>query len=149
MTVQGNNQRRPGRPERPLDPGEGPLSSFAYQLRQLRAAAGYPTYRDLAQTALFSPSVLSTAASGLSFPSLQVTLAYAAACGGDIGEWRRRWEMAAQPPGRASGRLVCAGRARRFSADGRPPARPDGWQVPRCAQARAFPGQQTVDTRYA
>ena len=58
--------------------------------------AGYPTYRDLARTALFSASVLSTAASGLSFPSLEVTLAFAAACGGDTNEWRRRWETAAQ-----------------------------------------------------
>jgi hypothetical protein len=96
VTVQEVNRRRPGRPERPLDPDDGPMSSFAYQLRQLRAVAGYPTYRDLARTALFSPSVLSTAASGFSFPSLQVTLAFAVACGGDTGEWRRRWETAAQ-----------------------------------------------------
>jgi hypothetical protein len=96
VTVQESRQRRRGRPERPLDPGDGPLSSFACQLRQLRAVAGYPTYRVLARKALFSPSVLSSAASGLSFPSLEVTLAFAAACGGNTAEWRCRWETAAQ-----------------------------------------------------
>ena len=35
--------------------------------------------------------MLSTAASGCSFPSLQVTLAYVGACGGDLTSWRRRW----------------------------------------------------------
>jgi hypothetical protein len=89
-------ERRPraGRPERPLDPGDGPLSCFAHELRQLRAAAGYPSYRDLSRRALFSASVLSAAASGSSLPSLQVTLAYADACGGDLGDWERRWESA-------------------------------------------------------
>jgi hypothetical protein len=86
---------RVGRPERMIDPGEGALSRFAHDLRQLRAAAGYPSYRVLAGQALFSPSVLSTAANGMSFPTLQVTLAYARACGGDIGDWRRRWEAVA------------------------------------------------------
>ena len=95
--VDGRQGRRPraGRPERPLDVADGPLPRFAYELRQLRAAAGYPSYRVLARTALFSASVLSTAASGAVFPSLRVTLAYAGACGADTAEWRSRWEAAA------------------------------------------------------
>ncbi len=84
--------QRVGRPELPLDPGDGPLPEFALALRQLRAAAGYPSYRVLARAALFSASVLSSAASGMAFPSLPVTLAYVRACGGDIAEWRDRWE---------------------------------------------------------
>jgi hypothetical protein len=84
-----------GRPERPLDPLEGPLSRFAHELRQLRAAAGYPSYRILAKTAFYSASALSTAASGAAFPSLAITLAYAGACGADPAEWRQRWEAAA------------------------------------------------------
>ncbi len=90
-------KRRPraGRPERVIDPMDGPLSSFAHALRQVRAAAGYPTYRVLAKKALFAPSVLSSAASGMSLPTLQVTLAYASACGADTTEWRRRWEAVA------------------------------------------------------
>jgi hypothetical protein len=84
-----------GRPERPVNPLDGPVSRFAHELRQLRAAAGYPSYRSLARRALFSPSVLSTAASGTSFPTLEVTLAFAQACGADPAEWQRRWETAA------------------------------------------------------
>jgi hypothetical protein len=88
---------RAGRPEREIDPADGPLSSFAHALRQARAAAGYPTYRALARRALFAPSVLSTAASGMTLPTLEVTLAYARACGADTTEWRKRWEdVAAQ-----------------------------------------------------
>jgi hypothetical protein len=100
-------RRRVGRPERPLDPHDGPLARFAGELRQLRAAAGYPSYRTLATTALFAPSVLSTAAGGISFPSLQVTLAYARACGGDEAEWHSRWQSAAatiRPGGGVPGR---------------------------------------------
>jgi hypothetical protein len=97
MTAGGRTRgrQRVGRPERPLDPGDGPLQEFALALRQLRAAAGYPSYRVLASTALFSASVLSCAASGLAFPTLPVTLAYARACGGDVAEWRGRWEATA------------------------------------------------------
>lgn len=99
---------RAGRPERPLDPRDGLVSRFAHELRQLRAAAGYPSYRVLARTALFSASVLSTAASGSSFPSLRVTLAYVSACGADATEWRWRWEavaakLAPRPPAPPAG----------------------------------------------
>jgi transcriptional regulator with XRE-family HTH domain len=87
--------RRVGRPERPQDPPDGPVSRFAHELRQLRAAAGYPTYRALARRAMYSASVLSSAAGGASFPTLQVTLAFARACGADPAEWQRRWEAAA------------------------------------------------------
>ena len=104
---------RPGRPERPLDQTDGPLSRFAHELRQLRAAAGYPSYRDLAAKALFSASVLSTAASGFSLPTLRVTLAYARACDGDIGEWQRRWKAAAADLARRPGSAVATGRPAR------------------------------------
>jgi hypothetical protein len=92
--MRAERRPRPGRPERPLDPGDGPLARFARELRELRAA-GSPSYRELSRRALFSASVLSAAAGGYSLPSLQVTLAYAGACGGDLGDWRRRWESAA------------------------------------------------------
>jgi hypothetical protein len=93
----GRSRARPrvGRPERPLDASDGPVARFALALRQLRGAAGYPSYRMLARTALYSPSVLSSAASGTTFPSLPVTLAYARSCGGDVTEWCDRWAEAA------------------------------------------------------
>jgi len=80
-----------GRPERPVDPSRGSVATFARDLRKLREQAGSPTYRDMARRALFSPSVLSSAASGHRLPTLPVTLAFVAACGGDPEIWRRRW----------------------------------------------------------
>jgi Helix-turn-helix domain len=118
-TAGGRQDRRlkAGRPEAPLNPLDGPLSRFAHELRQLRAAAGYPSYRVLAKTAFYSASALSTAASGAAFPSLAITLAYAGACGADPAEWRQRWEAAAglvRQPGASradAGEAAAAGEA--------------------------------------
>lgn len=79
------------RTERPLDPNAGPLAEFAFELRQLRYRAGNPPYRQLARRALRSATALSAAAGGKTFPSLEVTLAYVRACGGDEDAWRARW----------------------------------------------------------
>ena len=84
-----------GRPEKPVDLKGGPVAAFASELRALRVQAGNPTYRDMAKVAMYSSSVLSSAASGLRLPTLGVALAFAAACGGDREVWRRRWLAAA------------------------------------------------------
>lgn len=81
-----------GRKERPVDPAEGPLQRFAWDLRQLREAAGRPTYRSLAAKVHYSASMLAEAAGGREMPSLPVTLAYVQGCGGDVEEWQRRWK---------------------------------------------------------
>ncbi|MCA1563733.1 MAG: ATP-binding protein [Acidobacteria bacterium] len=81
-----------GRPERPLDASNGLIAVFARDLRALRNRAGNPSYRELARTALFAPSVLSSAASGHRLPTLPVTLAFVTACGGDRATWERRWK---------------------------------------------------------
>jgi WD40 repeat protein len=83
-----------GRPERPLDPGAGPVQRFAYALRELRRDAGGITYRAMAQRADFSAATLSEAAAGERLPSLPVVLAYVQACGGDVKVWERRWREA-------------------------------------------------------
>src|SRR5216683_1804790 len=121
----GGSRRRAGRPQRPLDPASGPAAAFACALRELRAEAGNPSYRELARRALFVPSVLSTAASGSVFPSLRVTLAFVRACGGDAEEWRRRWEaVAAHADPASSGSLTFP---QRLAADGpRPQLLPGG-----------------------
>jgi len=80
------------RPERPLDPTAGPLQQFAHDLRELRRSAGGLTYERLARTTRFSASALSDAARGERLPSLDVTLAYVDACGGDREAWARRWQ---------------------------------------------------------
>jgi hypothetical protein len=106
-----------GRPEKPVNTASGLVSQFASELRLLRAQAGNPTYREMAQSAMFSSSVLSSAASGNRMPSLQVALAFATACGGDEEFWRQRWlavtggymQLAARgrPSGRQTGGLPC------------------------------------------
>ncbi|HYL06775.1 MAG TPA: NB-ARC domain-containing protein, partial [Thermoanaerobaculia bacterium] len=80
-----------GRRERPVDPAAGPLQAFAHELRELRRAAGSPSYRELALRAYVSDTSLSVAASGTRLPSLEVTLGYVHACGGDAADWERRW----------------------------------------------------------
>ncbi len=100
-----------GRPEKPVNHAGGFAARFAGELRQLRAAAGNPTYREMARYAMFSSSVLSSAASGNRMPSLEVTLAFVTACGGDEEAWRQRW-------------LAVTGGHVRFAARGRLPGRP-------------------------
>ena len=93
------------RPERPLDPEAGPVAAFAHDLRLLRVEAGSPSYRRLATVAAYSATALSKAASGDQLPSLEVTLGYVKACGGDsaaLEQWRERWERARGDLGRTA-----------------------------------------------
>lgn len=80
-----------GRFETPVNPGDGPVQHFAYDLRQLRAAAGGPPYRVLAGRAHYSVAALSQAAAGRALPSLPVTLGFVRGCGGDVAAWEQRW----------------------------------------------------------
>jgi WD40 repeat protein len=92
-----------------VHPQVGALAQLAVELRRLREAAGRPSYRALARQANYSPTMLSEAASGRRLPTLEVTLAYVQACGGDEQQWRRRWQAAA---------------AQFVGAEGSPPRRP-------------------------
>ncbi|ATL31300.1 WD40 repeat domain-containing protein [Streptomyces formicae] len=83
-----------GRREKPIDPGAGPVQSFAFALRKLRGEAGTPTYRAMAEGAGYSAAALARAAAGETLPSLALTRSYVRACGGDPGEWERRWRAA-------------------------------------------------------
>lgn len=85
-----------GRRERPLDPADGPVEQFAYELRLLRQKAGGLTYRAMAARAHYSAAALAQAASGDRLATLPVTLAYVGACGGDVGEWAERWRQASR-----------------------------------------------------
>ncbi|QDO46972.1 helix-turn-helix domain-containing protein [Streptomyces sp. RLB3-17] len=67
------------------------MQRFAFELRKLRQEAGGITYRAMARGTGYSLTTLSRAAAGEQLPSLPVTLAYVAACGGDGEEWERRW----------------------------------------------------------
>ncbi len=121
-----------GRPEIPVDPSGGVAAAFASDLRRLRRQAGSPTYRDLARSALFSSSVLSSAASGRRLPTLQVTLAFVAACGGDRDCWRRRWLQASANANATRSIRLADQRAAARAAPPRPaqlPPRPRGFMT--------------------
>lgn len=83
-----------GRPERRLDPADGPVARFALELRALREQAGLPSYRRMAAKAHFSHTALSEAAGGYRLPSLEVALGYVQACDGDAAQWEQRWRAA-------------------------------------------------------
>ncbi|MFF7158023.1 hypothetical protein [Streptomyces sp. NPDC008139] len=84
-----------GRPEKEMAPGDDPVRQLARELRDLREAAGKPTYRTMARGAGFGASTLSRAASGETLATLPVVLAYVRACGGDPADWEQRWRAAA------------------------------------------------------
>ncbi|WP_283134503.1 WD40 repeat domain-containing protein [Rhizohabitans arisaemae] len=100
-----------------MDPGEGAVQRFAWELRRLRESAGNPGYRNLAGRVHYSASTLAQAARGEKLPSLVVTLAYVQACGGDSTEWEARWRQAAEAVEDA--RLLSPGAG--DDADGRGP----------------------------
>ncbi|WP_284748327.1 hypothetical protein [Amycolatopsis sp. RTGN1] len=83
------------RGERPLEGGDGVVTQFARDLRKLREEAERPTYRELGARAHYSAAALSEAAGGRKLPTLSVTVAYVAACGGDTAEWAARWRATA------------------------------------------------------
>ncbi|MDX2939332.1 hypothetical protein [Streptomyces ipomoeae] len=83
-----------GRPERTLDPTAGPIARLAHELREVRRAAGSPSYRRMAEGAGVSATTLSQAAAGERLPSLAVVQEYVKACGGDPAEWEPRWKEA-------------------------------------------------------
>jgi WD40 repeat protein len=106
------------RPENPLDPHAGPLADFAAGLHGLRTGTGL-TYRVLAQRAHTSASALSQAANGQKVPTWEITAAFVQACGGDLDEWRVRWEeLAAEANERAPGAAPSAAAGQAPSAAG-------------------------------
>ncbi|MFI5916436.1 hypothetical protein [Dactylosporangium sp. NPDC051541] len=121
-----------GRPEKPVNNAGGLAAQFAANLRQLRVRAGNPTYREMARSARFSSSVLSSAASGNRLPSLPVTLAFVGACRGDKEEWRQRWLT------------VTGGYTRLPARDRTPSRRNEGQQYPAQLpqRPRGFIGRQ-------
>ncbi|WIM95105.1 NBR1-Ig-like domain-containing protein [Actinoplanes oblitus] len=70
-------------------------AEFAEQLRDLRVAAGNPSFRKMAgRSGRISHTTLHEAAAGTRFPSWETTREFVRACGADEARWRRRWEDA-------------------------------------------------------
>ena len=74
--------------------GNTELDNFHAELRKLREDAGQPSLRAMSRTAHYSHTALSGVVSGGRLPSIDLTLAYVRACGGDEEEWRARWHQA-------------------------------------------------------
>jgi DNA-binding XRE family transcriptional regulator len=79
-----------GRREKPIN-RTGPVATHAEQLRLLREAAGLTLDKLAKQTGL-AKSTLSKAQGGVDFPSWEVTKRFVGACGGDVAEWKERWD---------------------------------------------------------
>ncbi|WP_246043026.1 MULTISPECIES: XRE family transcriptional regulator [Streptomyces] len=128
----------------------GPLEEFAHELRGLRRQAGNPSYRTMAKHAHYSVATLAEAARGLHKPSLKVTLAYVAACGGDPEPWIRRWNRLSSELAEREG--PSRGRSGSASA-GLAPARPDARRGPLhgepAAAARTAPAARVAAPRTA
>lgn len=86
------------------DDGAG-ARAFAAGLRELRRAAGEPTYQELARRTSYGRSTVHDALAGRRLPALDLTLAVVGALGGDVADWRERWVCArgALDPGPADG----------------------------------------------
>lgn len=79
-----------GRPEEPLERDGTPLREFAFWLRDLRSRAGL-TYEQLRAQTHYATSTVQAATAGQRLPTLRVTLAFVAACGGDRRAWQEYW----------------------------------------------------------
>jgi WD40 repeat protein len=103
------------RPERPVNPADGPVEALAAELRALRRRAGSPGYRELAQRAGLSAAALANAAAGRRLPTWVVMQGFVRACGEDPVMWETRWRQAsaevaaARPPGNGNGNGVGEG----------------------------------------
>ncbi|MFD1939737.1 helix-turn-helix domain-containing protein [Nonomuraea mangrovi] len=81
---------RRGRRKNPLVHDGTPVTAFALGLRELRARAGDPPYRQMAEKAHVAPNVLSQADSGHRLPTAEALVAYVRACDGEVEEWKAR-----------------------------------------------------------
>lgn len=91
------------RPEGPID-ASSPCAALATALRNLRSKSGL-RYREMANRANYSRTVLADAASGRQLPHWNVVLAYVRACEPGLDEtqaeeWRRLWTDARDREGR-------------------------------------------------
>ncbi|GIG61439.1 hypothetical protein Lfu02_58110 [Longispora fulva] len=77
----------------------GDVARWAAKLRELRSAAGNPSFRAMAgRSGRISHTTLFEAVSGSRFPSWETTREFVRVCGGDEPEWRAMWERARTGP---------------------------------------------------
>lgn len=72
----------------------GPIPDFAKKLRDRRATAGMPTFREMAKVSHFSHTSLAKAVAGQRLPSLTLVRAFLTALGADedeLHDWAELW----------------------------------------------------------
>lgn len=94
MSPEGRKQAKQALLNRAAPQENAPPGKFAQQLRELRAAAGNPSLRELASQTFYSPGAISEAFAGRVIPSAPITRAIVYALEGDITEWEERRESA-------------------------------------------------------
>jgi len=94
--------------------GNAELDQFIADLRKLREQAGQPSLRAMSRTAHYSHTALSGVISSGRLPSLDLTLAFVGACGGDQSQWQARWHQVSGRIGAGDGEEPAA-----QTADGR------------------------------
>ncbi|SEP54114.1 NBR1-Ig-like domain-containing protein [Amycolatopsis saalfeldensis] len=71
----------------------GKAEALATELAALRASAGDPSFRKMAErSGCISHTTLHEAVKGIRFPSWETTREFVKACGADEVPWRQRWE---------------------------------------------------------
>ncbi|MFH9395387.1 XRE family transcriptional regulator [Streptomyces sp. NPDC017413] len=98
----------------------------------------------MANSAHYSVATLAEAARGLQKPSLKVTLAYVAACGGDVPAWVRRWHDVSEEleAGQSEARRKAEPVAREPTRPGRPAVAaysPERYGIERVARQKTGP----------
>jgi hypothetical protein len=73
------------------------IRGFAALLRELRCAAGGPSFREMSgRSRAISHTTLHEAAQGNRLPSWETTVEFVKACGGDPEDYRDRWQAASR-----------------------------------------------------
>ncbi|MGN9755774.1 hypothetical protein [Streptomyces sp. SD31] len=76
-----------GRPEKFVDPEAGAVQWLPHELRELRRAAGGPSYRVMVEASASRRRRCPRRRPGERLSSLAVVQGYVRACGGDPEEW--------------------------------------------------------------
>jgi hypothetical protein len=98
------------------------IRGFAALLRELRCAAGGPSFREMSgRSRAISHTTLHEAAQGNRLPSWETTVEFVKACGGDPEDYRDRWQ-AANRAVRSAGARPAPAREAEPAADAEPVA---------------------------
>jgi hypothetical protein len=106
-------------PDPHAEDGGDPVTVFHSQLRDLHLAAGKPSARVLERKSGYGSTTCNDVLRGARFPSWEVTEALVSVLGGDVVDWRARWQEGRRA---LDARQAGPGSARSGAAGAPPPA---------------------------